>query len=341
MSEFNVTCVRVGPLTPHPNADRLLLAQVWDYPVCIGIEEFREGDLAVYVPVDALVPADDTRWAFLARGQTPKAHGIPGDRLYFRIRAARLRGTFSMGLLTRAPEGVIEGADCRALLGIEKYEPPEPVSTSGEDERDPGILPVYDVEGLRRWPGVLVPGEDVAITEKLHGCNGRWMWHDGRLWVASHTTFKRPPPDGEVGPVWWRAAVQYRMAELLSAVGEGYAFYGEVYGPVQDMKYGTERGALKVAIFDVLDTRRRVWLDFNDARALAESAALPWVPVLYSGPWGDELRALAEGPSTVPGANHVREGIVIRPIRERHHEGVGRVLLKLHGQGYLLRKGTS
>lgn len=327
-------------MAPHPNADRLLLTRVWDYPVIVGREEFKEGDLAVYVPVDALVPAGDPRWEFLGKGQSAKVGpGGLGKGMFYRIRAARLRGTFSMGLLTKAPPGACEGDDLRVLLGIEKYEPPEPVSTSGDNEKDPGILPVYDVEGLRRWPGVLVPGEEVVVTEKIHGTNARFVWYAGRLWAASHTTFKKPPGEGGSGPVWWRAAVQYKLAECLN-VGDAtsVALYGEVYGPVQDMKYGTERGALKLAIFDVLDVERRVWLDFDVADDFVGHLGLPWVPVLYRGPWSEELRALAEGPSTVPDAGHVREGIVIRPVRERFHEGLGRVLLKLHGEGFLTRK---
>lgn len=338
MSEFHVEAVRVNEINPHPNADRLGITRVLDYPVIVASGEFQEGDLAVYVPVDALVPADDPRWEFLAKGQSAKAHGIPGTQLYYRIRAVKLRGTFSMGLLTRAPEGLAPGDDARMALRVEKYEPPEPVSTSGEDERDPGFLPNYDVEALRRWPGVLVPGEEVVVSEKLHGCNGRWAWHDDRLWVASRTTFKAPPPEGAPGPVWWRAAVQYDMASRLRDLGP-YAFYGEVYGPVQDMKYGMDRGALKIAIFDVLNTQTRVWLDFEAAFEVAKAAGLPWVPILYAGPWREELRELTEGQTTVQGATHVREGIVVRLVRERYREGLGRVLLKLHGQGFLLRKG--
>lgn len=338
MSEFHVEVVRVGEIKPHPNADRLGITRVRDYPVIVALGEFQASDTAVYVPVDALVPADAPRWEFLAKGQSAKTYGIPGAQLYYRIRAVKLRGTFSMGLLTRAPAGLAIEDDARAALRIEKYEPPEPVSTSGEDERDPGFLPHYDVEALRRWPGVLLPGEQVVITEKIHGCCGMWAWHNDRLWVASHTTFKAPPPEGTQGPVWWRAAVQYDMANRLREVGP-YAFYGEVYGPVQDLKYGMDRGALKVAVFDVLNTETRVWLDFEEAFRVAEAAGLPWVPILYTGPWHEGLREHAEGQTTVAGATHVREGIVIRLLHERYQEDLGRVLLKLHGEGFLTRKG--
>ena len=41
--------------------------------------------------------------------------------------------------------------------------------------------------------------------------------------------------------------------------------------------------------------------------------------------------------STVAGANHVREGFVIKPIVERYAKHFGRVVLKMVGQGYHLR----
>lgn len=157
MSEFHVQVVRVGEITKHPNADSLGLTKVFDYPVIVRLGDFQPGDLAVYVPVDSVVPADDLQWAFLAG--------------HLRIRARRLRGIFSMGLLTHANPSWTEGQDVCEAMRITKYEPPEPMTTGGENEHNPGYMPVYtDIEGLRRWPDVLIPGEEVVISEKIHGC---------------------------------------------------------------------------------------------------------------------------------------------------------------------------
>jgi hypothetical protein len=43
----------------------------------------------------------------------------------------------------------------------------------------------------------------------------------------------------------------------------------------------------------------------------------------------------AEGNSLIPGANHIREGVVIRPLKERTHLEIDRVNLKVVGNGYL------
>jgi hypothetical protein len=51
------------------------------------------------------------------------------------------------------------------------------------------------------------------------------------------------------------------------------------------------------------------------------------------------LATLAEGNTTLPGAKHVREGVVIRPVVYRFAKALGgRAILKLHGEGYLTRK---
>ncbi len=191
MSEFHVAVVRVGPAEKHPGADRLEMTRVNDYPVLFLSGQFREGDLAVYVPVDAVVPLDDPRWTFLDG--------------HCRIKARRLRGVFSCGLLTelpaRPPNPSLEcpsdrpwqvGDNAAEALGIVRYEPPDPASTGGENEKNPGFLPVYpDIDGLRRYPQLLEVGEPVVLLEKIHGCNARYCFKEGRLWCGSHHQIKR------------------------------------------------------------------------------------------------------------------------------------------------------
>lgn len=316
MSEFHVEVVRVQAIETHPNADALGIVHVGDYPVCVRLGEFKPGALAVYVPVDAVVPATP-QFAFL------------GDSR--RIKAKRLRGAFSMGLLVAADPGMAEGEDVAERLGVTRYEPPEP--ESADDERDPGFLPVYtDIEGLRRWPDMLVEGEDVVIAEKIHGANARFAWRDGRLWVGSHTKFKRP--DGQT--IWNRIAKQEGLFEKLRHF-EGLAVYGEVFGQVQDLKYGVERGGLRFLAFDAMYLDRRAYLNADEFCSGMTEIGIETVPVLHWGPWHPDLRSLAEGKSTLC-PEHVREGFVVRPVCERFDERIGRVILKIHGEGYLTRK---
>jgi RNA ligase (TIGR02306 family) len=306
MSEFRVEVVRIGEVTKHPNADSLSITQVYGFPVILKTGDFVEGDLAAYVPVDSVVPEGE-RFAFLGEHR--------------RIRAKRLRGVFSMGLLTKTEPSWTLGQDVVAELGITKYdESSEPVGLG--DEPGPGsLLPTYKVEQFRRWPQALIVGEEVVIAEKLDGACARFT-HDGtRLWVGSHTVFKLDAPES----AYWQVARRYDLARKLE--GLGVAVYGEVHA------YG-EGG---MHFFDALDTKTRTWLDEDDLRALCARLGLPMVPVLYRGSWSPELVRHAEGKSTVD-PRRVREGFVVRPVKERYDMlGCGRVILKLHGEGFLTR----
>lgn len=326
MSEHHVDVVRLGPVTKHENADTLAVTMVHGgYPCIVRLGEYNEGDLAVYVPVDAVVPTESERFAFLGAG-----HG--------RIRAKKLRGTFSMGLLVKPEPDMAEGDDVAERWGITKYEPPEIGGGSGGSFSSsraascPFSWPVYDLEGLRKYGRLLTPGEPVHVSEKIHGCNGRFVFKDGQLWVGSRNQAKTESESD----LWWGIARAHDLAAKLPAFPD-VVIYGEVFGQVQDLKYGVEMGA-RFALFDAVDLRTMRWLDVEEIDALAAVLDIPRVPELFRGPWDpDRADEWAEGPSTLAG--HVREGFVVRPLKHRADPRLGRVILKRHGQGYLLRKG--
>lgn len=325
MSTFKIEVVKVGPVEKHANADSLGITRVGEYPVIVRLGETNEGDLRAYVPVDSVVPPTGPT-SFLA---DPKRRDKP-----VRIKAKRLRGVFSMGLLIPAPEGSVVGDDVASTLGIVKYEEPEPMTTSGEDEKAPVDLPVFDVEGWRGNPDAFREGEQVEITEKVHGCNARFLWKDGRIWAASRTRFKKESDKS----VWWRAVVQCGLTRKL-VDSDGYCVYGEVYGQVQDLKYGLGTNQSLFVAFDVLHIASRTWMDAADARLWCAARDIPFVPSLYVGPYSREVvRAFTSGTTIVGNGAHFREGIVIRPTMERYSEALGgRLILKNVSEEYLLR----
>jgi RNA ligase (TIGR02306 family) len=132
-------------------------------------------------------------------------------------------------------------------------------------------------------------------------------------------------------------AEKYGLSGILSK-NEGLVLYGEVLGPgIQDLTYGLL--SPEVRFFDIFDMKKGVWWDQGDFREWCNEYGLPVVPTLYYGPFNlDMCYSLAEGVTTM-GGGHVREGIVVKPERERWDQRMGRVFLKLPGEGYLLRKG--
>jgi RNA ligase (TIGR02306 family) len=73
--------------------------------------------------------------------------------------------------------------------------------------------------------------------------------------------------------------------------------------------------------------------------APSKVATLEWAPILYEGPFDEKVaRELAEGNSSIPGAKHCAEGVVVRPVVERFDEQVGRVQLKIVSNRYLSKE---
>jgi RNA ligase (TIGR02306 family) len=350
MSEFSCPVVRLGLIVKHPQADTLSITEVQGCPVVIRTADFREGDLAVYIPLEAAVK----QGVYQPLDFLPfKSNGI------HRVRAAKLRGTFSMGLLVKTPAQALvpdgpdalvapqEGDDLSAFLGVTKYEEPEDKPLAFDTEACPPglVMPYYDLEAFRKYKHLYLPQEYVAVTEKLHGENGKFVHWGGKLCVSSHNNWKKAPLEGQRPNQWWQAAAEADLEARLQHpdVKDKLGFYGEVYGRVQDLKYGVPPGGVRVAMFDVLDLRTQTFLDYPEFLAVCGALGLETAPCLFTGQL-DEARvfALAEGPTTLMDGDpraHVREGVVVRPLKERQHPHRGRICFKLHGTGYLLRRG--
>lgn len=331
MSEWKPEVIRVGEVFPHPNkgnedpklrCDTLSYTLVYGgYPVLFRTGEFVQGDLAAYIPIDTVVPTDRDVFSFLK--DSP------------RIKARRMRQMFSMGLLVPAPPGFEEGAQVVDYFGLEKYEPAEERRKSFGGVAIPGptgweFVKYTDIEGIRRYKNVLQHGEQVVITEKIHGTNARFCWDGEKLWVGSRTVIKKR----DATTNWWHIANHFSLEEKLSQF-PGIIFFGEIFGKsVQDLTYGIDHKDFLV--FDTFDTKMMRYNDWHVTQELASAAGLRTVPILYEGPWlgFEEHKSLAEGTSTL--SSHVREGYVVKPVHERS-EHMGRVILKCIGEGYLLR----
>ncbi|MEV8532493.1 RNA ligase (ATP) [Streptomyces sp. NPDC051211] len=350
MSTLRVTA-EVLTIHEHPNADALELAQVGLYRAVVAKGRHRTGDIALYIPEQAVLPE-----ALIEElGLTGRLAGGDANR----VKAVRLRGELSQGLvcLPSALDGtdlelaVKEGTDFAGLLGITKWVPPIPTNMSGEVESAPELLPWVDIENLQRYPDIFEPGEPVVLTEKLHGTASlvTYLAEDGRVLVSSKGFGSRNLVLKEdEGNLYWRAVRAHgvpeaaaRLAARLGATRVG--IFGEVFGAgVQDLAYGSDARTTGpgYAVFDVsaeIDGQVR-WLD----PAALLDGELPLVPRLYEGPYDlGTVLELATGRETVSGRDlHLREGVVIRPATERYSPVTGgRAIAKAVSPAYLTRKG--
>lgn len=279
---------------------------------------------------------------------------IDGNTKYLRIAARKLRGVWSMGMLLPCPEGKEIGDDCAELLQITHYEPP-PEPEQGVSRRHTGadvgppppvpLAPKYDVESAYRYAKeVFEEGEMVYVSEKIDGQNARFVavpedltqddieggcsarW---KLYAGSRTEWKLPEGDSN----WWRVQSQNPWIPNWCSDNPNKLLYGENYGWVQALRYGAViPGTLWFRAFDILDCTH--WLDAEEfIAALPSDRRVPSFGIM---PFNfDTLVKLAEGNTLIPGAKHMREGIVIKPLKERYHRKLGRVLLKIVSNAYL------
>ena len=311
-------------LTPHPNADKLSLVMVGDFQCVVRTEDWHDGDLGIYIPPDNVVPA------------TKEFEFLGGHR---RIKARKLRGEWSVGLLIPAPPEAKIGDDYFAKLELEHWEPQVRgnFTTGGENVKPPRMsekskaglfTPIYDVLNFRKYSRLFNDGEEVIVTEKLHGANSRFVCVDDVIYCGSRRFWKKEDSDN----LWWKALAQNKVLEAWLRNHQNYIVYGEVFGQVQNLKYGAKNGEIFFAAFDILKGSK--WLNFDEAREIGDS--LPWVPLVYRGPFDKEkILAFAEGDSLWPGAQNIREGVVVKPVHERIDHRVGRVQLKAVSNAYL------
>ena len=374
----------------HPNADKIELARVGDYVSIVPKGTYQTGDLAVYIPEAALVP----EWVLQRLGLWKNDKGMLAGKLGNRVKAIKLRGVVSQGLIfpvefrpdcyctgtdspkeeikdiycvTREEGGagymVSEGADAMDFLDITKYEPPIPSSMSGEVFNTLGKTLHYDIENLKKHPDIIEEGEEVSITEKLHGTWCCMGYHPdaeetaGRIITSKGLSAKglafklNEQNENNLYVQMYRKLtngigqdIMERFCRLeLHHDKEPFYILGEVYGKgVQDLSYVDDNDK-HFRVFDIYVGKPTGghYLSPDEVGKICKELDIDTVPVLYSGTYSKELvHDLTNGSETVSGKElHMREGVVIRLANERRNDDIGRVILKSVSDTYLLRKG--
>ena len=345
MSEFSVPVVTITAVEPIPDADAIELAVVGDYRSVIRKGQYQPGDRAVYLPEQAVLPPELIEKLGLV--------GKLGGGAKNRIKAIKLRGCLSQGILyDYGPDCPEEGTEMAETLGIVKYEPTLPTHMRGRMANAFGLPLKFDIENFKKYPDVLEDGELVQFTEKVHGTfagfgvipgEDREIFFGGDGIVYSKglgargIVLENNPENADNLYVAMAGKLNIHERIRYFFPGQRVHVLGEIFGNgVQDLTYGKPEPEFRV--FDIwIDGR---YLDRMQVTGVAHRLELPTVPVLYRGPFSRKIMYEHTDGKTVVGNNvHIREGIVVVPLRERSHPRFGRVILKSVSGDYLTRKG--
>jgi len=183
-------------------------------------------------------------------------------------------------------------------------------------------------ENKERWDLETETHNFFANGVLVHNSNSRFVFHKGRMWCGSHRNWKKQSDKN----LWWKALLLNNWLESWCIHHEDHILYSECIGQVQDLKYGFGKNELKIAVFDIMYNGK--WANCSEFKKL--SIGLYCVPLLYEGIFDEKLaKDLAEGDSSIPGANNLREGVVIKTQEEIFHPKIGRIILKLVSDRYL------
>jgi RNA ligase (TIGR02306 family) len=358
MSNWECVVTQIEKIEKHPDADTLSIYWVLGNPI-IAKTGRQVNDLVIYYSIDTIFP-DIERYYYLCPpkieiyvdengerksrsvGKKYELGSVPESA---RILCARkIRGVYSEGLIEDLPENfpLTLGDSVVEYFGLTKWEEPEDDEPNHNKKRiglaakaPPVKAPKYDLEPAKKYYRVFEENEPIVFTEKLHGESYKAVYvsKDEQLHVSSRNIFKKK----DQGCKWWDVAERYNLESVLKAYPD-YVFYGEIYGQHKGFPYGTKQ--IELAIFDIYDSINQTYLDYDEQVKILAELNLPKVPVLLETNWDsskwEEYKLMAEGTTTLD--KHIREGFVVRPVKNRVTH-FGRVVLKHVGQAYNLSKG--
>lgn len=307
-------------LTPHPNADSLSLVDVGGVNVVVKTAEWAGENKGVYIPPENYVDTTQPELTFLGNGQP------------VRVKAAKLRGVYSFGLLLKCRDGMSIGDDVTNLFCLEHYDPePSPVDTGWTPpSTQMKMMPKYDVDSHHKIKG-LIGQEVVEVTEKIHGQNASYYWMDGQVICRARRVWV--PRDGR--EYVWRAFYVTPGIEFFLQNNPDYVLFGEVYGHVKNYRYDAPVGGAKFRCFDIRRLSDFGYLNGPERRELCEKFNVPHVPISYVGVHDFEyIKNFGVGQSLL-NSHTLREGCVVKPEHHIFDHGGNRVMYKFVNPEYL------
>ncbi|UCE06358.1 MAG: RNA ligase (ATP), partial [bacterium] len=234
-----------------------------------------------------------------------------------------------------------EGLDVTEIIGVQKYEPPPAVMTSGQVKGGfPGFIPKTDEMRIQSVPDVLTRPENRSkrcyITEKVDGTSATYYIHDGQFGVCSRNLELMETENN----IHWMVAKLYDLEGKLRQLKRNIAIQGEILGQkIQGNKYKFQTH--KVLIYSIFDIDQFAYLNYEEFIALAKQAGFETVPVIRDDyvlgeDDVDGLVALSNEKSVL-NPELPREGIVIRSVVEAQDPELGRLSFKVVNPEFLLK----
>ena len=331
MSERKLASVqKITDITPIEGRDRIVLATVEGWHVIVSKEDFKVGDLCVYIEIDSVLPERPEFEQARKRGS--------------RIRTMKMAGVYSEGIVY--PLSILpkkdwkEGDDCTAILDITKYDEyagEEPVGVSkskkkynkfqllwyklfGFPQRKKGgfttLVSKTDEVRIQNIPEALQNKEPVVVTQKVDGMSCT-LTLERTFFGNKFNVYSRNLRVSKDNSAYWKIVEMYdledRMSLMMEELGVKWiAIQGEIAGPgIQKNPEGLKD--IEFFVFNIITPEGR-W----STKKMVEFCyryGLSTVPVLdYNYILPNTVNGMLQYATnkSVINPNVLREGVVIR-----------------------------
>lgn len=344
MAFFGVTLETIDKVWDHSNADRLSLATVkgMAFQFVIGKNQYKSGDKVLYFPIDSVLPLSLIEKMNMVGKFTGKNHD--------RIRTMSLRGEISQGFvfepqkLLSEEQMQLSSEELTQLLGVTKYEPPVVFESGANLLPLPNGLSAYDIEGADRNQNIVdyFLDKEVVIHEKMEGTNFSITKVESQIYV-NQRNYTIQEIEGHEHSFWNISRKSGLIHFLQSMADSNITVYAELCGPgIQGNMYGLKKH--KLYIFDIKKDGQ--YLDFEEYCKFIESMpmneSIELAPLLFKGKLKDYLKGSTiqekSDDNSKVNSQILREGIVIKLIKEEYIQGYGRSIIKQRGPKYLSKE---
>jgi hypothetical protein len=246
MSSKTIVISRISAIVKHNNANKLEIAIIDGFQCVVPKNRFVVNQPVVYFPPEVVLIKEVAVALGVENYLNFSQQAHPVTKIVYeagRTKTIKLRGEYSMGIVVEVPPGLKGfhvGYNCNEFYQAWEYEPilpssPTLMKLSGKKLFSNAFkplphLPTYsDTQNLRTCPEYF-EGQNVAVTEKIHGSNlGIGFIQDGntnkaeRILAITSRNYRRKIPATryktiERGFVKLRQSILNNYADLLYKV---------------------------------------------------------------------------------------------------------------------------
>lgn len=345
---------KIIDIKPIEGADAIELAFVLGWQVVVKKDEFKVGDLIVYISIDTVVPETE-QFEFLRERK-------------FRVRTIKLRKQLSQGLIVPLPKGKWnEGNDVTELIGVKKYEKPDnnPIIEKPRMPKVwykkwiylfkynilykffPALLPktrtpfpknlvsITDEERIQNIPETLVNYKDKVfhVREKLDG-SSITIIHQSILGKSKFRICSRRFELHDKKNDWYNTFINtsfdYYIIQLVQHFNTNdIIVQGECIGKFNGNHHNLKKDEIRV--FNIfVDGKKLLPIEFEEITSTLKIPTCPLYASVTLTYTLEEMLKLSDGPDCL-NPKVPREGLVWRSID-------GKISFKVINNNYLLKE---